>query len=189
MRWLIRWAYPSDWRRRYGAELEQLVEDAGSRPGDVLDLLGAGFALRARSWIGRIEGGHDMTFGPAARHPGMWALAGAVVLAPTALFIGGSLLAYGIGLSSARTLMDPLGAALDGFPLLDAALVLAPPLALLTALLPLLRLERGSPGGAGGLQLVVRLRAANLVVIAVALALVATLAWYFVWEVALGLGS
>lgn len=60
MNWLLRWAialYPAAWRARYGAELAGLVEDAGSRPGDVVDLVWGAITMQVSrrevwGWVG-----------------------------------------------------------------------------------------------------------------------------------------
>lgn len=44
-RWILR-LYPNTWRQRYGAELEAMLEDAGTRRGDDWDLLKGALAMR-----------------------------------------------------------------------------------------------------------------------------------------------
>jgi len=49
MKRLVRWAgrlYPSEWRERYGAEFEALLEDANSGSGDLWDVLKGALLMR-----------------------------------------------------------------------------------------------------------------------------------------------
>ena len=46
MKRLLLRLYPAAWRRRYGDELDQLVEDVGLRPSVVLDLARNGLRER-----------------------------------------------------------------------------------------------------------------------------------------------
>jgi len=53
MRRLIRLAvslYPPAWRKRYGAEFDDLLEDAGSRWSDLWDVLKGAFAMQLTTW-------------------------------------------------------------------------------------------------------------------------------------------
>ena len=48
------WLYPRRWRRRYGAEMEALLEEMPPTPGNLLDLLRGAFDARVRDdWPGR----------------------------------------------------------------------------------------------------------------------------------------
>jgi hypothetical protein len=54
LRLLIR-LYPAWWRRRYGHELEALLEDSGSGPRDIWDFSRAAMAMQMKTWsFGRI---------------------------------------------------------------------------------------------------------------------------------------
>jgi hypothetical protein len=186
---LLLLAYPASWRRRYGAELAELVNDVGLGPRVAVDLVRGGLAQRLRQATAILSGGANVVIGPAWRHPTAWAVAAGIIVIPTGLFITGSLLAYGLESPAMRPVMDEIAAALAEWRAIDAFLVLAPAVALLAAVAPLLRLERRA--GEGGVEAVigVRLRLANLAVTGVALALAAVLAWYFVGEVLLGAGA
>jgi hypothetical protein len=123
--------YPRTWRDRHADELLALVEDADSGTGGLMDLALAGLRLRARE----LGGGGTMT--PrvnswAAFFAGVTAL---LVAAPTALFIGLNLF-YGPveWLSGVRL---PLGVRLTpGLEWLPAL----PPVALLIAIAPAVRI-------------------------------------------------
>lgn len=55
MRWLIR-SYPRRWRKRYGAELEALLEDSSSGWRGCLDVAVAGLGLRLRTGTPMLAG-------------------------------------------------------------------------------------------------------------------------------------
>jgi len=67
--------YPRTWRERYGMEVRALVDDAGARPRDLLDLALGGLRERA----------HDLTGGGSVtRRVSLWA---ALVAGPAALLV------------------------------------------------------------------------------------------------------
>lgn len=191
MRRLLLALFPAAWRRRYGDELRALLDETGLGPGEALDLARTGVRLRIAAIArGIMNGGVEMVIGPAWRHPTAWALVGALIVAPTLVFLLLSSLAYELGLSSLTSLMEPINEVLQGSRPLDLLLVVAPILALVAAIAPLLRLElRG--GADGGREAVVglRLRAVNLLVIGVALVVGGFLVSHIVVESVLQLGA
>lgn len=75
--------YPRRWRERYGTEVRLLVDDAGARPRDLLDLAFGGLRERAHD----LNGGGSMN-----RRVNLWAalvagLAALIVAMPTAAFV------------------------------------------------------------------------------------------------------
>lgn len=186
---LLLLAYPRAWRRRYAVELEALVEDVGGlRPRLAFDIVKAGFAERRAALLDTCKQGGFLMIGPAWRHPGAWAMAGALLALPTALFAAGSIAAYGMELAGARGVMDPVSSWVEAWGPANALLVLGPPVGVLLAFAPLLRLRLPSGSASGEATVGVRLRSLNLAVTAVCLALSAVLAWYYLGEVLLSRG-
>lgn len=174
--------YPSAWRERYADEVAALVDDADSGLRDAADL-GRGALAQ------HLDGGTPMRFEPAHRHPRSFAIAAAVVLLPTASIVAVSLLGHELGMSAVARVVDPFIASIDEYRVIDLALVVAPAVALLLAVLPLvdLRLERAAEGAA----LAVRVRAAgwNLVVAAIAIGVGLLLVGHIVTEAVLEAGA
>jgi hypothetical protein len=182
--------YPRRWRDRYGDELKSLVADTGLGPAAILDITRAAARERQRSAELALAGGVTMTVGPAWRHPTGWAAFATLVLAPTAIFVLGSLLAYQLGLGDFATAMDSANAWLQAQPrIVDLLLVIAPLAAVLLALLPLARIQLRNAEGEHELGLTLRLRWLNLAVAAVGLAIGALLVWHIVWESVLQVGG
>ena len=174
--------YPTTWRERYADEVVALVEDADGGLRDAVDLGRAAITQH-------LNGGHPMRFEPAHRHPRSFAIVAALVLLPTALLVTVSLLGHELGMGAIARAVDPVIASIDEVRILDLALVIAPAVALLLAVLPLLelRLERAPEGNA----LAVRMRAvgANLVVAAIAMAIGLVLVGHIVTEAVLEAGA
>jgi hypothetical protein len=182
-------AFPRAWRRRYAAELEELVHDVGGlRTRLAFDIVRVGLAERRAVLLGRLRQGGLVMIGPAWRHPGAWALAGALLALPTALFVVGSSAAYGMELAAARAVMDPVTVLLARWGPANALLALGPPLGMLLAVAPLLRFETPARSPSGEASVGIRLRSLNLAVAAACGALAAVLAWYFVGEMVLSRG-
>jgi hypothetical protein len=180
--------YPPAWRERYGEELKSLLADTGVGPRTLADVVLAAARERRRSLVGAIAGGVTMTIGPAWRHPTGWALAAFAVLAPTAAFVTGSLLAYELGIGPVMPAMDSFSAWLGSQPpVVDLLLVVAPALALAVALAPVLRLHL--PTDRSELTVGVRLRWVNLVAAVIALVVGGLLVWHIVAEAVLEAGT
>lgn len=131
-----------------------------------------------------------MTIGPAWRHPTGWALTGAALMAPTALFVVGSLLAYQLGIGAVNLAMESVNSWLAAQPrIVDLVLVLAPLLALLVAVVPLVRLELRQGESGREVMIAIRLKLLNLAVGVVALAVGALLVWHIVVESVLQVGA
>ena len=174
--------HPRAWRERYELEMAGLIDDSDSSLADAADL--ARSALHAHA-----TGGAPMRFEPAHRHPGACALVAAALLLPTFLVVALSYLGHELGFGAVADAVDPWIAQLDTVRILDLYLVVAPVIAFVVAVLPLLdlRIERDEPGPA----LAVRLRAipANLVVGGAALLVGAALVAHIVVESVLRLGA
>ena len=129
-----------------------------------------------------------MTIGPAWRHPTAFALIAAVLLLPTFVFVGASLLAYELGFTAVRSAIEPVLEAIQRVRIIDLGLVAAPPLAFLAAVAPLVRL--GVERRDGGMEAVVAIHArwANAIIGLVAIGLAAMLVWHIVVESVLQVG-
>ena len=156
--------YPRAWRERYGEELADLIDETGLSPRVAIDVSRGA----AREWTSQarlaLAGGGTMVIGPAWRHPQIWALASFIVLAPTALFVFLSILAYQLGATWLVDFMDPVTRWLQSVRLVDLLLVVSPGIALLVAAAPLLRLEIRNQDTGREAVLGVRLMAANVLI-------------------------
>jgi hypothetical protein len=103
----------------------------------------------------------------------------------------GSVLAYQLGIGAMVGAMDLANTWLNAQPrLVDLALVLAPLLGLLVAVVPLLRIDiREALEGGREASVSIRLRLLNLVVGIVALVVATLLVWHIVAESMLHAGS
>ncbi len=180
-RWLLLF-FPRTWRDRYGDELLALIAEEGLTPRTAQDLMVAGMRQRAHALRTAIDGGMGMSIGPAWRHPTAFAVAGALLLLPTFLFVTASLLAYELRFEGVRLVAAPVMDTVVRWPFVDLLLVGAPPIAALAALAPLIRL--GVERRDGAVQAVIRVRALalNASVALMAAVLAGVLVWYVLVE-------
>jgi hypothetical protein len=188
IRLLLR-AYPAAWRRRYGDEIVELTAETGLSWSAGVDLVRGGISERVRGSQSLLIGGNGMVIGPAWRHPTGSALAATVVMAPTLLFVIGSVLAYQLGLNAMQAQMDGINAWLSSSRVLDLMLVMAPAVALALAVAPLVRFQVREGDAGREAVLGFRLKLGNAVVAAVAVGLGALLAWHIVVESVMRAGS
>lgn len=169
--------YPGRWRRRYGAEIDELVSEVGLLPADIIDL--ASGALR-EWWRAALAttGGEIVVIGPAWRHPKAWGAAGAVLAAPTLVFVTGSLLAYQGGWAQLVPWLEGLAASVRHWPILDVLLAAGPAVAFVVAVAPLLRLERTGEAQHRAVVLVIRVVRLNLLIAGAAVVLGSVVAAY-----------
>jgi hypothetical protein len=179
---LILRLYPARWRARYGDELAALLAETGLGPRTWVDLVRGGLRERVRP---ARNGGITMKLEPAWRHPGRWSAAAALLILPTALVVGLSLLAHELGVTPLTAWVDPMMRAVDAARPVDLYLVVAPLLGLAVALAPLVRLDLTD----GEARIAIRARAANLAVAVVALGLGLLLIGHIVTESVLRAGS
>ncbi|HEX6473650.1 MAG TPA: hypothetical protein VF114_01020, partial [Candidatus Limnocylindria bacterium] len=182
-------SYPAAWRRRYGDELLDLLAEDPLTPRVVLDVAATGLRLRGRAARRALQGDTVMTIRPAWRHPTAFAVVGALLILPTFLFVAASLLSYELGFTAIRDVVAPIQAAITSVRLVDLFLVMAPALAALAAIAPLLRL--GWERREGTLQAVLTVRALglNLAVGLLAIGLGGVLIWHIVVESVLQAGA
>lgn len=181
--------YPPAWRKRYGDELLELISDVPLTPRALVDVALSGIALHAHAARRALQGDTVMIIRPAWRHPTAFAVVGALLILPTLFFVASSLLAYELDLAAVREFVAPIQAALTSVRAVDLLLVLAPALAAVAAIAPLLRL--GWERRDGTLQAVVTVRALalNLAVGLVAIGVGGVLVWHIVVESVLQAGA
>lgn len=163
-RGLVR-AYPAAWRRRYGDELEALVDEMGVEPRDLIDL--ARGALRERAALSKTWRGISMTDRQHLWISRMLGLASLAIATPAVLFIGLSVLQYNFGVlvgDSSRWWFEHSAAALTMLGYLGAPLM-----ALGVALLGMSRLSVRREEGT--LLVTARVRPSRLTVMAAGLSL------------------
>jgi hypothetical protein len=172
MNWILR-LYPSAWRRRYGAELADLLDEMPTTPATAADLIRGAFTLHMRALLDRVAprqvtaGGPPMPTHPLQRHPTTSALIAALIAAPTAIFVTLSFLAYQLELPGMQTWLQPFMDGLAQAPrIVDLYLLGAPFLAFLIAALPLIGLRLQRVDGELRVTLALRARTLNLIVLA-----------------------
>jgi len=166
--------YPSAWRRRYGDELSDLLEELPSTPATTVDLLRGAATLHMRAFVDRIAprlapaGGPPMPTHPLQRHPTASALVAVLITAPTAIFVALSFLAYQLELPGMQAWLQPFMDGLAQAPrIVDLFLLTAPFVAFLLAALPLIGLRLERIDGELRVTLALRARTLNLIVLAV----------------------
>lgn len=186
---LLLHCYPPAWRNRYGDELLELMSDVPLTPRALIDVASSGLALRVHAARRVLQGDTLMTIRPAWRHPTAFAVVGALLILPTLFLVASSLLAYELDLGAVRDFVAPIQAALTSVRAVDLLLVLAPALAAVAAIAPLLRL--GWERRDGTLQAVVTVRALalNVSVGLLAIGLGGVLVWHIVVESVLQAGA
>jgi hypothetical protein len=168
--------YPSAWRRRYGEELSDLLDEMPSTPAATLDLLRGAASQHIRALLDRVAprllaaGGPPMPTHPLQRHPTASALVAVLIAAPTAIFVTLSFLAYQLELPGMQAWLAPFMDGLQQAPrIVDFFLLAAPFLAFLLAALPLIGLRLERVDGELRVTLALRARTLNVVVLAVCL--------------------
>ena len=119
---------------------------------------------------------------PLQRHPTATALVAALLVAPTATFIGFSLLAYQFEVPGLAATIGPVVDALTRPRIVDLFLLGAPFLAFVVAALPLISLRTERVDGELRINLALRARMLNLLVLALCVVVGGLLAWHVVIE-------
>jgi hypothetical protein len=190
--WLTRTllrSYPPAWRVRYGQELADLIAQSRLTPRVALDVVAAGLRQRSHAVRLAFNGGHVMTIGPAWRHPTAFAVIGALLLLPTFLLVGASLLGYELGVEAVRGAVESLTGVMARWRIVDLLLVAAPAIAFVAAVAPLLRFGVERRDGALEAVVAVRGKLLNALVGGVALLLAGLLVWHIVVESVLQVGA
>lgn len=173
MRRILR-LYPSAWRRRYGEELSDLLEEMPATPATTVDLLHGAAVLHMRAFLDRLAprmvsaGGPSMPSHVLQRHATASALVAALVAAPTVIFVGLSFLAYELNLPGMQAWIQPFMDGLAQAPrIVDLFLLGAPFLAFLIAALPLIGLRMERVDGELRITIALRARTVNLIVLGI----------------------
>lgn len=181
--------YPPAWRRRYGAELTDLLEEMPASPSTTVDLLRGALNLHMRGLLERVAprlvaaGGPPMPTHPLQRHPTASALIATLITAPTAIFVALSFLAYQLELPAMQAWLQPFMDGLAHAPrIVDLFLLGAPFLAFLIAALPLIGLRLERVDRELRITFALRARTLNLIVLAVCVVVGGFLANYLLAE-------
>jgi hypothetical protein len=166
--------YPSAWRRRYGEELTELLEELPTTPATTVDLLRGAATLHMRAFLDRLAprlvsaGGPPIPTHPLQRHPTASALIAALITAPTVIFVALSFVVYQLELPGVQAWIQPFMDGLAQAPrIVDLFLLGAPFLAFLIAALPLIGLRMERIDGELRVTLALRARTLNLIVLGV----------------------
>jgi hypothetical protein len=177
--------YPASWRRRYAREVAALIEDSTSvRWVDISDLATAALSERmhdlARRASASSHGGFGTMLEQPSRRPRTFALAAVAVLAPSACFVVLAILKYVVGVAAPFDAIEPAAMPLIATPVGNAVLALAPYLALLLAVVPVVRAHLGWTEGhlAGNVELSVPVANAVAAVLSLALIVVMAIYWF-----------
>jgi hypothetical protein len=181
--------YPSAWRRRYGEELSDLLDEVPATPATTVDLLRGAAGLHMRAFLDRLAprlvtaGGPPMRTHPLQRHPTATALIAALITAPTAIFVALSFLAYQLELPGMQSWLQPFMDGLAQAPrIVDLFLLGAPFLAFVIAALPLIGLRMERVDGELRITLAVRARTLNLIVLGICVVVGGFLASHLIAE-------
>ena len=166
--------YPSAWRRRYGEELTDLLEELPATPATTLDLVREPAVLHVRAFLDRLAprlvsaGGPPMPTHALQRHPTASALIAALITAPTVIFVALSFLAYQLELPGMQAWIQPFMDGLAQAPrIVDLFLLGAPFIAFVIAALPLIGLRMERIDGELRFTLAMRARTLNLIVLGI----------------------
>ena len=184
---LVLGLYPEEWRRRYEDELLSLLEESDIGVVDLVDLLAWGIRHRAAAVANRVgrrphSGGVQDMFERASARPLRFALAGLVILLPTASLTVFAVLKYIVGIPGPFDAIEPAITPFVTHPAGETVLILAPYAALLLAVAPVVRarLSWDRMRVTGGVELAAP--ALNVVVAILSSALVLFMGVYWVAE-------
>lgn len=173
---LAMWLYPDAWRRRYGPEVRELIEDGRAHPADLVDLVTrAPFAATLRG-VASTMNGH------LAAHPIRLALVALAITLPTAIFVGVAVLKYLLGVPGPFDAIEPTVTPFITHPIGETILVLAPYVAFILAVMPFARLRLGWREGGLAASAEAAVPLTNLVVGAVSATLIVFMGLYWMAE-------
>lgn len=168
--------YPDAWRRRYGSEVEQLIEDGHASPADLVDL-----AVHAPS-ITTLQDEVSRMNGRLAAHPMRLALIAAIVMLPTAFLVGIAVLKYILGVPGPFDSVEPTVTPIVTHPIGETIFLLAPYVAFVLAVVPFTRLRLGWREGRLAASAEASVPLANLVVGALSAVLIVLMGIYWIAE-------
>jgi len=168
--------YPDAWRRRYGPEVEQLIEDGRASPADLLDLVvHAPSTTTLQDEVSRMNG-------RLAAHPTRLALVAAIVVLPTAFLVGIAVLKYILGVPGLFDSVEPTVTPIVTHPIGETIFVLAPYAAFVLAVVPFSRLRLGWRDGRLAASAEASVPLMNLLVGALSAALIVFMGIYWMAE-------
>ena len=168
--------YPDSWRRRYGPEVGQLIDDGRARPTDLLDLVSQ--APVSATFRGAVSTMNERL----AAHPVRLALVALAITLPTALFVGVAVLKYIFGVAGPFDAIEPTATPFITHPIGETILVLAPYVAFSLAILPFTRLRLGWREGRLAASAEAAVPVTSLAVGAISAALIVFMGLYWVAE-------
>lgn len=168
--------YPDGWRRRYGTEVEQLIEDSRGSAVDLIDLVAhAPMTTTLQHEVSRMNG-------RLAIHPTRLALVAALVVLPTAVLVGVAVLKYILGVPGPFDAIEPTVTPIVTHPIGETIFVLAPYVAFVLAVVPFTRLRLDMRDGRLAASAEASVPVANVLIGAVSAALIVFMGLYWVAE-------
>jgi hypothetical protein len=168
--------YPYSWRRRYGPEVGQLIDDGRARPTDLLDLVS--HAPVSATFRGAVSTMNERL----AAHPVRLALIALAITFPTALLVAVAVLKYVLGVRGPFDAIEPTATPFITHPIGETILVLAPYVAFSLAILPFTRLRLGWREGRLAASAEAAVPVTSLAVGAISAALIVFMGLYWVAE-------
>ena len=167
--------YPPSWRRRYGPEYAALLEDLAPKPSTITDTVRTGIALSANAVSSSVltTGGPEVTIDFGGWHARAFAMLAILVALPTTIVLALSGLAYNLNITAIANAIDPLVRSLSTSRLMGLALMAAPVLALVIAVLPVLRFSIHRENGELMISFAIRGRTLTMVAVVLSLLLIA----------------
>jgi hypothetical protein len=168
-------AYPPSWRHRYGPEYTALLEEVPATPATIANAVGAGIGLRTRATTASLltSGGSGVTIDFGGWHARTFAVLAILVALPTTILLALSALAYNIGVPGMASAIDPIQSQLSQFKIIGLAFMVAPVVAFVIAVLPVLRFSIHREAGEVMISFAIRGRTLTLVAVVLSLLLIA----------------
>ena len=129
--------YPDAWRRRYGPEVGQLIDDGRASPSDLLDL------VSRAPFLATFLGAASTMNQRLAAHPVRLAVVALAITFPTAFVVAVAVLKYVLGVPGPFDAIEPTVTPFVTHPIGETILVLAPYVALVLAIKPFARMRLG----------------------------------------------
>jgi hypothetical protein len=168
--------YPDAWRRRYGPEVGQLIDDGSARPTDLLDL------VSHAPVVATFRGAASAMNERLAAHPVRLALIALAITFPTALLVAVAVLKYVLGVPAPFDAIESTAMPFITHPIGETILVLAPYVAFSLAILPFTRLRLGWREGRLAASAEAAVPVTSLAVGAISAALIVFMGLYWVAE-------
>jgi hypothetical protein len=168
--------YPTPWRRRYGNEVRQLIDDGHASPFDLADLVAhAPLAATVRGELSTVKS-------HLATHPTRVAVVALAIVLPTAVLVVVSVLKYVLGVPGPFDSIEPGATPFVTHPIGETVLILAPYVAFGLAVVPFTRLRVGWTEGRLAARAEASVPLTSLVVGVMSAALIVVMAIYWIAE-------